>query len=201
VVTRASLLALCALIAASAGAATLSKTYPVTLSQQDKTQLASAACGNTGLAGAERIVASTTKQGSNKVSAEVRCKSQASVGKFPVLHYSSCSNGTGSWRCEPGYDAIHMTLSDSAVLPVRPVGISREMAVELITEASKQIVPPFHHPALDLMRGRCSVAPHATSPSPDMKLFDIQCQGTSMLLTKHCWTGGCRYFISEGTGY
>jgi hypothetical protein len=175
--------------------------YPVTLSQQDRTLVANTACSTVGAAGAESVVASTAARDSGRISVAVRCKSHATVGKSPLLHYSTCVNARGAWRCEPGYDAIHMTLSNSSVLPVVPKGVTPQLAVEAITEGSKQIVPPFHHPAIDLMRGQCSVAPHPVSPSPEMKLFDIQCTGTYMLLTRHCWTGRCRYFISQGEGY
>jgi hypothetical protein len=201
VVNRVALIVLATVLAASAGAATPVKTWPVTLSQQDRARIVGVACSTAGAAGAESVVASTTRKDSNNISAEVRCKSHATVGKFPVLHYSTCSNAKGTWRCETGYNAVHMTLSNSSVVPVRPMGVTEQVAIEAITEGSKQIVPPFHHPAVDLMRGQCSVSPHPKSPSPEMTLFDITCTGTYMLLTRHCWTGGCRYFISEGKGY
>lgn len=198
---RPLLFALCALLAGTAGAAAPTKAFPVTLSQRDQAQIAAAACGAAGAPGVEQVAASTREKGSTKISAEVRCRPHAILQAFPVLHYATCGNARGAWRCDAGYDAIHVTLTDSRVLPVVAKGVAPQMAVEAVTEAEKLLVPPFHHPAVDLMRGQCSVEPHPTSPSPEMKLFDIRCAGTSMLLTRHCWTGGCRYFIPQGEGY
>jgi hypothetical protein len=195
------LLPLAILLPGAAMAATLVKTYPVNLAQRDRILLATAACKPVGVAEAVRIDATTRKKDSSDITAEVRCKPHTSVGAYPLLRYATCNNSGGSWRCDEGYDVIHMKLPDVPELPVVPRGVSPQMAIEAITEASKLQVPPFHHPAIYLMRGRCSVAPHPASPSPEMKLFDIGCDGTGMLLTRHCWKDGCRYFISEGYGY
>jgi hypothetical protein len=195
------LLVLCSLPAGMVGATTLIKTYPVNLSVRDKALVTAAACGSVGVAAAEHLDAYTMVEGSTRISIDVRCKQHTTVGSFPVLRYSSCDNAKGTWRCNSSYDAIHVTLPDSRVLPVVADGVTALLAIEIITEATKLQVPPFHTPATHLMHGECSVSPQPDSPSPEMKLFKIICGTSGMLLTKHCWDKGCRYFISQGSGY
>jgi hypothetical protein len=96
-----------------------------------------------------------------------------------------------------------MTLPDSRVLPVVTHGVTLQLAIEIITEATKLQVPPFHTPATRFLQGQCSVSPLLASPSPEMKLFSIFCGDTSLELTKHCWDNQkhCRYFISDSRGH
>jgi hypothetical protein len=190
---------LCCLCAGAVGAAT--QAHTVTLGQKDRTQVTAAACGSVGVAAADRLRASSVRQGAGPITVEVYCKPHAKIGAFPLFRYNNCRSVAGAWRCEAGKDAIHMTLPDARLLPVIADAVAPQLAVEIITEGTKLQVPPFHHPAIQLMRGECRVSPHPTSPSPQMKRFDIACDGSSMLLTKDCWQAGCRYFISEGTGY
>jgi hypothetical protein len=190
--------ALCSL-AAGAGAAV--QTAPVSLGQKDRTQVTAAACGSVGVTAAERLRAYTAKPGAASITVEVYCQPHAKIGAFPLFRYNTCRNAAGTWRCDAGKDAVQMTLPDSRPLPVIADGVAPQLAVEIITEGTKLQVPPFHHPAILLMRGECKVSPHPTSPSPQMKRFDIACDDSTMLLTKDCWQAGCRYFISEGTGY
>jgi hypothetical protein len=200
VVIRTLLLSvLCGLSAGTASAATL--TFPVKLAQRDQAMVTAAACSGVGVAAAERLHAYTAKKGSDRITVEVYCKPHAKAGTFPLLRFNTCRNGAAAWRCDAGLDAVQMTLPDSRLLPVIADGVAPQLAIEIITEGTKLQVPPFHTPATLLMRGACRVSPHPTSPSPEMKLFDIACENSTMLLTKHCWKTGCRYFISEGTGY
>lgn len=194
---HALLLALCG-VAVVAGAATPG---PVNLSQRDRAQVAAAACGAAGTGAADGLRAYATAKGPGAITVEVSCKPHAQFGAMPLFHHRTCRNATGAWRCGAGLESVRMTLPDARQLPVIADGVTPELAIEIITEGTKLQVPPFHHPAILLMRGQCRVAPHPTSPAPDMKRFDITCDDSSMLLTKHCWNGGCRYFIAEGTGY
>ena len=190
---------LCGLSAGLVEAAT--HTFPVTLGQKDKAQVTTAACSSVGAVAADRLRATSARQGTGRITVEVYCKPHEKIGAFPLFRYNTCRNAAGAWRCDAGLDAIQMTLPDSRPLPVIADGVAPQLAVEIITEGTKLQVPPFHHPAIQLMRGECRVSPHPTSPSPQMKRFDITCENSSMLLTKDCWPGGCRYFIAEGTGY
>jgi hypothetical protein len=196
---RLLLALLCILSAGSASAAT--PTFPVKLAPRDQALVTAAACSGGGAAAAERLRAYTARKGSDRITVEVYCKPHAKAGAFPLLRYNTCRNGGGTWRCGAGQDAVHMTLPDARLLPVIADGIAPQLAIEIITEGTKLQVPPFHTPATLLMRGECRVSSHPASPSPEMKLFDIICDNSTMLLTKHCWNTGCRYFISEGTGY
>lgn len=193
------LLALCGVSAAGVRAAT--PAFPVTLGQRDQAQVTAAACGSAGVSTAERLRAHTATRGSSRITVEVFCKPHAAIGAIPLFRYNTCRNTAGAWRCDAGTDGVQMTLPDARQLPVIADGVTPQLAIEIVTEGTKLQVPPFHHPAALLMRGTCWVSPHPTSPSPAMKRFDIACDDSSMLLTKDCWQGGCRYFISEGTGY
>jgi hypothetical protein len=188
----------CALLISGAAVGAASKSWPARLTEQDQKRVALAACGNSG---ADSMVATTTTKGSSRITVDVHCTPHGSLGRSPIAHVTTCSNAQGAWRCEAGDEAILVTLSNATVVPVIAKDIPPLQAVVLVTAASKQIVPPFHTPAINMLRGQCRISPNPKTPSPDMQQFDIQCSGTSMLLTKLCWTGGCRYFIPQGEGY
>ncbi|MEJ0099819.1 MAG: hypothetical protein WDO12_08800 [Pseudomonadota bacterium] len=191
----------CVLLAAGlmqASAAT--PAYPARISQRDRSVLAAKAC-TAGSSGAERIEGTARSRNSTATTARVQCAPHATFETLPLVHYTDCSNAAGTWRCEAGHDAIHMKLPNAAVLPVVAQDVPPHMALVAIREASKLLVPPFHKPAIELMQGSCTVSPHGSTPSREMKLFDIRCGRASMLLTQHCWSGGCRYFIPQGEGY
>jgi hypothetical protein len=198
--TRASakwLLAGTWLVAGAAGAAT--KSFPASLTEHDRKQVAAAACGDSAAAGS--MTATTSVKGSARITVEVRCLPHGSLGRSPLVHVTNCSNARGAWHCEGGDEAILVTLSNATVVPVVAKDLPPLQAVVLITAASKELVPPFHTPGINLLRGQCRISPNPKTPSPDMQQFDIGCSGTSMVLTKHCSAGGCRYFIPQGEGY
>jgi hypothetical protein len=190
-----------ALLMSGAAVGAAAKSWPARLTEQDRKLVAIAACGNSPAPTADSMVATTTTKGSSRITVDVRCTPHVSLGRSATARVTTCSNAQGSWRCEAGDEAILVTLSNSTVVPVIAKDIPPLQAVVLITAASKQIVPPFHTPAINMLRGQCRISPNPKTPSPDMQQFDIQCSGTSMLLTKLCWSGGCRYFIPQGEGY
>lgn len=179
------------------GAATSS--HPARLPESDTKQIASLACGDP--AAADSMVGTSSAKTPARITVAVSCLPHGALGRSPLARVTTCSNARGAWRCEAGEEAILVTLPNAAVVPVVAKGLPPLQAVVLITAASKQIVPPFHTPAASMMKGQCRISPHPKPPAPDMQQFDIQCTGTSMLLTKQCWTGGCRYFIPQGEGY
>ncbi len=176
------------------------RTYPAQISPRDRMAIATKACGSDDASGAQRLDASTRRKNTAAITVVVQCVAHTSVESHPLVHYTTCSNAGGSWHCEAGHDAIHLQLSN-AVLPVVPQDVPAHMAIVAVTEAAKLLVPPFHKPAIELLKGSCTVSPHGSSPSPEMQLFEIRCGGAWMLLTAHCWQGGCQYFISQGEGY
>jgi hypothetical protein len=190
-----------ALLVWGAAVSAATQSWPARLTAQDKERIAIAACGSSTAVAASSMVATTTTRGSSRNTVDVRCPPHGSLGRSAIAHVTTCSNAQGAWRCEAGDEAILVRLSNATVVPVIATNIPPLQAVVLITAASKEIVPPFHTPAVTMLRGQCRISPNPKTPSPDMQQFDIRCTGTSMQLTKLCWSGGCRYFIPQGEGY
>jgi hypothetical protein len=181
-----------------AAAATPAQTYPVQLSARDRDRVAQVACRSAGAAGAERFRAYTRGRGSALIEVAVQCTSHRQEESLPVAHYTTCANGTGAWRCEDGYDAVQMRLPDSAVLAVRADGVELHTAIALIRESEKLVFPPFHTPALSLLRGTCTVTRQPDVYSAEFQRFRVDCDPGSFAISKVCPKGKCGYFITEG---
>jgi ribosomal protein L11 len=191
------LLILFALPAGSADAA-MAKTYRVQLATRDAQQVGALACAGIASGAAERLEASTLRRGSAQVSVEVQCKSHRVEGATPVAHRTTCSNRTGQWQCEPGVDAMLMTLRPQQVVAVIPDGINAPVAITLVTEANKLTVPPFQNPASWLMVDTCKVSKGAQQEFKGAAHFSIDCTGGRLAITRDCWGEKCRYFITAG---
>jgi hypothetical protein len=191
------LLILFALPAGSAHAAAI-KTYRVQLATRDAQQVGALACARIASSGAERLEASTPRRGSAQVDVAVLCKPHRPEGTTPVARRTTCSNRTGQWKCEPGVDAMLVTLRPQQVVAVIPEGINAPIAVTLVTEANKLTVPPFQNPASWLMNGVCTVSKSSPQEFKGATHFSIDCTGGRLAITRDCWGEKCRYFITAG---
>lgn len=91
-----------------------------------------------------------------------------------------------------------MQLPDSAVLAVRVDGVEFHTALELIRESEKLVYPPFHTPALSVLRGTCTVSRKPDVYSAQFERYGVDCDGGSFAISKVCPKARCGYFITEG---
>lgn len=172
----------------------------VGLSSRDTALIIRAACTQDGATGADRIEG-TRQRGSRSIHVEVECKPHSTAHSLPVAHHTTCDNTQGAWRCDPGRQALLVTLPDQTTLPVLADGVDLRAAVQVINEAAKLTIRPFYRPAVKVMKGKCTVSETRTSSSNNMDSFQIRCGQTLIVLTRDCWDGQCRYFIPFAQNY
>ncbi len=150
-----------------------------------------------GAPGARRLEAVTYQPGSRAVEVAVQCAAHRNEESLPVVHYTTCGNGKGAWRCENGYDAVQVPLPNESAVAVVPSGLNFHTAIELVNEALKLTVPPFHDSPMKFLGGTCKVEKRLVVYSADFQRFGIDCSGGGIAITKVCTGGRCSYF-SEG---
>jgi hypothetical protein len=172
----------------------------IALSTRDRTLIVQAACIQQGSTGADRVEG-LRQRGSRPLKVEVECKPHTTTHSVPVARHTSCDNAQGSWRCEPARDALIVPLPNDTTVPVLPEGVPSPSALEAIREAAKLTIRPFYRPAVNVMKGRCTVGETRTSTSKGMQSFQIRCGETLIVLTRDCWDDQCRYFIPFAQNY
>lgn len=177
-----------------------SSTQPVGLSSRDRTLIAQAACTEPGSSGADRVEG-TRQRGARSIQVEVECRPHTTAHSVPVARHTTCDNAQGAWRCEPGKNALIVPLPNATTVPVLPEGLTQLTALEVIREAAKLTIRPFYRPAVNVMKGRCTVGENRTSTGKGMQSFQIRCGETLVFLTKDCWENQCRYFIPFAQNY
>lgn len=194
---RIALLAGGALHAGMAGAAA---PEPVNLSTRDAGLVAKAACTRIGSTGAEHIEG--TRRGvSRSIQVTVQCKPHGTDHSVPVARHTTCDNAHGTWRCDPGRDALLVAMPDASTLPVLADGVTSLAAIEAVRQAAKLTIRPFYRPAARVMKGSCTVSETRTARSKGMNSFQIRCGETLIVLTRDCWDGQCRFFIPFAQNY
>jgi hypothetical protein len=196
--SRAGTLPIALGVIACAAAAAAGRTSPVQLSVRDRDLVAQAACKSIGAPGVDVLKAFTGKRGSTPIQVSVQCLPHRKEESLAVAHYTTCTNGTGVWRCEDGYEAVQLPMPDSTVVAVRPDGVGFHSAIELIRESEKLVYPPFHTPALSLLHGTCRVTRRPDIYSAEFQRFGVDCTTGSFALSRVCPGGKCGYFITEG---
>ncbi len=179
-------------------AAPASGKFPVQLSSHDRTLLSGIACADSGSAGVDRLDAWTTKRGSSRIEVTLRCKPHATLESLPLARYANCDNLTGVWACDQGRDALMMTLPNASVLAVVPDTVPPATAIEVVREAAELTVPPFHGPALPLLKDQCTVSQRDQAEFKGATHFRLECTPGVIQLTRDCWQDKCRYFITGG---
>lgn len=181
-----------------ADAATPTASIRVQLSTQDKARIGAAACSGIGSDGAERIEARRNAQTPRSMEADVYCRPHGETESLPLVHVTRCSNGAGTWKCEPGSDASLLSVSKSSTVAVVADGVTLHMAIYLVREAAQLTVPPFHRPASSYMSDKCIVTRATTQAFKGATHFAIDCAHGNLALTRDCWPQGCRVFITGG---
>lgn len=194
----AALLGLHADIAWSATpAAPTAKSPPLRLAAGEVLRLASLACPGDEPDRIDHIEPTAfTAPGRQQVT--VRCRPHGAEARLLTARQSICSRERGRWQCAPARDVLLMQLRDGSTLAVAPEGLAAEMAVHAVLEASQTTVPPFHKPALWMLRGTCTVRQAPVADFRNATEFAMACNGGTIYLTRHCpQPDKCRYFVTR----
>lgn len=184
----------------AAPAAESASSQVIALSTRDRNLIVQAACVQPGASDADRVEG-LRQRGSRPIKVEVECKPHTTAHSVPVARHTTCDNAQGAWRCDPGQDALIVPLPNDTTVPVLPEGVTPLSALEAVREAAKLTIRPFYRPAVNVMKGRCTVGETRTSTSKGMQSFQIRCGETLVVLTRDCWDGQCRYFIPFAQNY
>jgi hypothetical protein len=92
-----------------------------------------------------------------------------------------------------------MTLPDASVLAVVPGTVTPRAAIAVVREAMQLSIPPFHAPALPLLKDRCNVSQREAAEFKGATHFQLECTPGTIQLTRDCWKDKCRYFIVGGS--
>jgi hypothetical protein len=171
---------------------------PATLASRDRVLVTQAACAD---AGAAQLDAYALRKGTSSLRVEVQCNPQRVEATVPVAETATCTNSSGSWRCQPGQQLLQVTLPNDHLLSVVAEGVPASVAVEAVTEASRLTIRPFYRPAAKVLTGRCTVLRGAAAARAGMDNFRINCGEASVFLTRDCFQGKCRYFIPFALNY
>jgi len=179
-----------------AAASGIAVKFDAQLSSRDRGLLAGVACN---AATADQFDAWTDKRGSSRIEVTVRCKPHAEQQTLPVARYTDCSNARGTWTCNAGQDALMMTLPDASLLAVVAGTVPPRTAIAVVREAMHLSIPPFHGPALVLLKDRCNVSQREAVEFKGATHFQLECTPGIIQLTRDCWKDKCRYFITGGS--
>jgi hypothetical protein len=189
----------CATTVGTARAKSVIPMVTVRLSTLDTRLVVERSCKRIGASAAEQVGAFTRKSGSKAIHVRIVCKPHAIEESFPVVHFASCDNKLGIWRCN-GFDALQVKMPDSSILSVIPDGVVARTAVEVVFEAAKLTVPPRQDPALPYLRQKCWVKAPAMQPD-GTEHFDVDCSGSSVVVKRLCSDGPCHYTIVSGEDF
>jgi len=176
-------------LSASLGAA--APAAKITLSAQEQKVMAGAACGAAGLD------AATPRSTRTGVSASVRCRSHAKDGEVPVAKVAQCEKKGAAWKCAPARDALLVTLFDDSVLSVVAEGVRAVEAVQVVDTVAGMSVPPFQNGAIDVMKDECTLRQLPERLFKGATHFKLDCIPATIDLTRDCWDGKCRFFITN----
>lgn len=189
----------CAVVVGTVHAKSIVQGATVHLSTLDTHLVIELSCKRIGASAAEQVWAFTRKSVSKTIHVAIVCKPHAIEESFPVVHYASCDNQIGIWRCT-GFNALQVKMPDSRILSVVPDGAVARTAVEVVLEAAKLTVPPSLDPALPYLREKCWVKAPAMQPD-GTELFDVDCSGSGVVVKRRCSDGHCDYSIVSGVDF
>lgn len=177
-------------VAVAAGAAT--PAGKPTLSAQDQKALAAAVCRAEGFDSATARAA-----GASGLAASVRCKPHGKEGEVPVARVAQCEKAAGAWKCAPARDALLLTMYDDSVLAVVSEGVRAAEAIQTINTVAGASVPPFQNGAIEVMQDQCTIRQLPERLFKGATHFKVDCTPATLDVTRDCWDGRCRFFITN----
>lgn len=176
---------------AAAAAAPIGKT---SLSAADQKRMAAASCAEAGLDSATARAA-----GASRLAASVRCKPHGKEGEVPVARVAQCEKAGGAWKCAPAREALMLTMYDDSVLALVYEGVRAAEAIQTVTTVAGMSVPPFQNGAIDVLQDQCSIRQLPERAFKGATHFGVDCTGGTLSVTRDCWNGRCRFFITGAT--
>jgi len=110
---------------------------------------------------------------------------------------AQCEKKGAAWKCAPARDALLVTLFDDSVLPVVVEGVRTVEAVQVIDTIAGMKVPPFQNGAIDVMQGECTLRQLPERLFKGATHFKLDCIAATIDLTRDCWDGKGRFFITN----
>lgn len=181
-------------MALAAGMAAIAATPAgkVTLSAQDQKALATGSCAASGLDSATARAA-----GASRTIASVRCKAHGKEGEVPVARVAQCEKSGGAWKCAPARDALMLTMFDDSVLALVSEGVRATEAIQTVTTVAGASVPPFQNGAIDVLQDQCTLRQLPERLFKGATHFKVDCTPGTLDVTRDCWDGRCRFFITN----
>jgi len=177
--------------AATAGSA--APAGKVTLAAQDQKSL-SASCGADGF---DNATARSARGGG--VAASVRCKTHGKEGDVPLARVTQCQKKSGAWKCAPARDALLLTMFDDSVLALVNDGVPAPEAIQAVNTVAGASVPPFQKGAIEVLQDQCSIRQLPERLFKGATHFKVECTAATLDVTRDCWDGRCRFFITNAT--
>jgi len=164
----------------------------VTLSAQEQKVMAAGTCAATGLDSA-----TARRAGASRMAASVRCKPHGKEGEVPVARVAQCEKNGGAWKCAPARDALMLTLFDDSVLALVSEGVRPAEAIQTINTVAGASVPPFQNGAIDVLQDQCTIRQLPEHLFKGATHFKVDCTPATLDVTRDCWDGRCRFFITN----
>jgi hypothetical protein len=180
---------------ALAGAVAVAAATPpgkIELTKQEQNAMAAQACAATGL-----DVAAARSSGASRVAASVRCKPHGKEGEVPVARVAQCEKKAGAWKCAAARDALMVTMFDDSVLALVSDGVRAAEAIQTVTTVAGASVPPFQNGAIDVLQDECTLRQLPERLFKGATHFTVQCTPGTLEVTRDCWEGRCRFFITN----
>ena len=124
--------------------------------------------------------------------ARVTCVSYGTVAGYPALKIGRCQKAEGKWDCQGVTPALR--IHDVVVEYVDAV--TADEAVE-ITKYASSLATSNGLDVSGYVVGNCRVGNGRTVPFPGARNFTIACDAPALSITKDCWEGRCRLFVTD----
>jgi hypothetical protein len=180
------------LVLGVAGAADAAAPGTITLSAKEQKVMAAASCSDVGL---DEAVARSA--GASRVAASVRCRSHGKEGETPVARVAQCEKKGPAWTCAPARDALMITMSDDSVLALVSEGVPANEAIQTVSTVADLSMPPFQNGAIEVLQDQCSIRQLPERLFKGATHFNLDCTGGTLSVTRDCWGGRCRFFVTN----
>jgi hypothetical protein len=165
-----------------------------TLSVLEQKVLAASTCGSMGLDSAAARTA-----GKSSTMASVRCLPHGKAGEVPLARVAQCAKQGATWTCVPARDALMLKMPDESVLALVVDGVRPAEAIQTVNSIADLSVPPFQGGATEVLQDQCSLRQLPERAFKGATHFSLDCIGGTLAVTRDCWNGRCRFFITQAT--
>ena len=90
-----------------------------------------------------------------------------------------------------------ITMSDDSVLALVSDGVRAAEAIQTVNTVADLSVPPFQNGAIEVLQDQCSIRQLPERLFKGATHFSVDCTGGTLAVTRDCWNGRCRFFITN----